>query len=231
MTKTNNSQPSPKERSSSRISKNRNTNKNQIPLGIAVLVIMIIIGFLLSNISVKLGLFWITGICFGFVLQKSRFCFTASMRDPYLTGGTALTRAVLIAFAITTIAFTAIKFSAYSSGLPIPGQTYITPISFATVIGAFMFGIGMVIAGGCTSGTLMRVGEGFLIQMLTLFFFIIGSLWGAHDFEWWKLNFILKGKAIFLPDLFGWFGAVIIQLLLIAALYILADKWENRIFK
>lgn len=231
MTKTNNSEASTRKESSYRIRKNINPKKNQIPLGFVVLLIVIIIGFLLSNISTKLGLFWITGICFGFALQKSRFCFAASMRDPHLIGSTSLTKAVLIAFAITTIVFTAIKFGSYSNGLPIPGQDYVTPVNFATVIGAFMFGIGMVIAGGCTSGTLMRVGEGFLIQVLTLFFFIIGSLWGAHDFGWWKLNFILKGKTIFLPDLFGWFGAVILQLLLIAALYILADKWQNKMFK
>jgi uncharacterized membrane protein YedE/YeeE len=202
--------------------------KSQIPLGIAVVVGMIMVGIFLSNISAALGIFWITGTCFGFILQKSRFCFTASMRDPSLTGSTSVTRAVLIAFAVTTIGFTAIKYGAYTKGLPIPGQSYVVPISFATAAGAFMFGIGMVIAGGCASGTLMRVGEGFTMQILSLIFFIIGSLWGAHDFGWWKLNFMLKGKAVFLPDVLGWFGAVVIQLLVIGCLYIAADKWEYR---
>ncbi len=207
---------------------NKSTKKSQLPIGIAIFVAIIISGVLLSNISIKLGLFWVTGICLGFVLQKSRFCFTAAVRDPYLTGGTTLTKSVLMAFAITTIVFTAIKFTAYSNGMPIPGQNYIAPISPATAIGAFMFGIGMVIAGGCSSGTLMRIGEGFLIQLITILFFIIGTLWAAHDFVWWKLNFIIHGKAIFLPDILGWFGALIIQLLLITTLYILADKWGNR---
>jgi len=215
-------------RRSSGSSRERKPKKDQLPIGIGVLAVVIAIGIFLSTISAKLGLFWITGISFGFILQKSRFCFTASMRDPYLTGGTSVTRAVLIAFAITTIGFTAIKYGAYVKGLPIPGQGYVVPISLATAIGAFMFGIGMVIAGGCASGTLMRVGEGFFMQILSLFFFVVGSLWGAHDFGWWKLNFMLKGKSVFLPDLFGWFGAVALQLLLIGALYIVAEKWENR---
>ncbi len=204
------------------------SKKNQIPSGIIALIVVVIIGALLSSISPRLSLYWITGICFGFILQKSRFCFTASMRDPYLTGGTSLTKAVLIAIGITTIGFTAIKYGAFSNGLPIPGQNYVVPISIATAAGAFMFGIGMVIAGGCASGTLMRIGEGFLLQILSLFFFVVGSLWGAHDFGWWKSNFISKGKALFLPDLFGWFGAVVFQLLLIVILYILADTWENK---
>ncbi|MFZ5966157.1 MAG: YeeE/YedE thiosulfate transporter family protein [Bacillota bacterium] len=202
--------------------------KKQLPYGIALLIGMIAFGIYLTSISAKLGLFWILGTAFGVILQKSRFCFTASMRDPYLTGSTTITRAVLIAFAITSIAFTAVKYGYYVKGLPIPGQGYIVPVSLATAVGAFMFGIGMVIAGGCASGTLMRVGEGFLMQILSLFFFVIGSLWGAHDLGWWKLNFILKGQKIFLPDVFGWFGGIIVQLLLIAGLYILADKWENR---
>jgi len=213
---------------SSRSRTRRKPKKNTITIGIGLLVIIVIIGILLSAKAPLLGFFWLTGIVFGFILQKARFCFTASLRDPYLTGSTSLTRAVLIAFAVTTIGFAAIKYGAHLRGLPIPGQGYVVPISLATVIGAFLFGIGMVISGGCASGTLMRVGEGFTMQLLSLFFFIVGSLWGAHDFGWWKLHFMLKGKAIFLPDIFGWFGAVAIQLLFIAFLYILADRWENR---
>ncbi len=201
---------------------------NQLPIGVVVFVGIIAFTIYLATISAKLALFWILGGCFGFILQKSRFCFTASMRDPYLTGSTSVTRAVLIAFAVTTIGFAAIKYGAYIKGLPIPGQGYIVPISLATAVGAFLFGIGMVIAGGCASGTLMRVGEGFGMQVLSLFFFVIGSLWGAHDYGWWKLNFMLKGQKIFLPDIFGWGGAVVLQLLVIAALFIAADKWENK---
>lgn len=228
MTETNNTESTIRRRSSSSRARSRKPKKNQLPLGIVALLVVVGIGIFLSTISAKLSLFWIIGICFGFILQKGRFCFTASLRDPYLTGGTTLTRAVLIAFAITTIGFAAIKYGAYIKGLPIPGQSYVAPISIATAVGAFMFGIGMVIAGGCASGTLMRVGEGFLMQILSLFFFVVGSLWGAHDFGWWKFNFILKGKSVFLPDIFGWFGAVAIQLLFIGILYVLADKWENR---
>jgi len=193
-----------------------------------LLVLIVAFGIYLGTRNEQLVLFWVTGLAFGYILQRARFCFTAAMRDPFLTGGTNLSKAVLLAFAITSIGFLAIKYGAHAQGLPIPGQAYIAPVSLATAIGAFMFGIGMVISGGCASGTLMRVGEGFTMQLLSLFFFVIGSLWGAYDFGWWKLNVILKGKAVFLPDLFGWLGAVIIQLLIIALLWIAADKWANR---
>ena len=175
-----------------------------------------------------MALFWAFGCCFGFILQKSRFCFTASLRDPCITGSTSITRAVLIAFAITTIGFAAIKYGAFVNGQEIPGQSYIMPISLATAVGGIMFGIGMVIAGGCASGTLMRVGEGFAMQMLSLLFFVIGSLIGASHMGWWTENFIATAPRIFLPDVFGWAGAVILQLATIGLLYIAADLYEKK---
>jgi len=212
---------------SSRARGRRKPKKSQLPLAIGLLVIITALALWLSSRGNNTAWFLVLGLSFGYILQRSRFCFTASMRDPYLTGGTTLTRAVLAAFAITTIGFTAIKYGYFSNGLPIPGMSYVVPISLATIVGAFLFGVGMVIAGGCASGTLMRVGEGFSMQVLSLTFFIIGSLWGAHDFGWWKYNFISKGKAIFLPDVFGWFGAVVIQLLVILCLYIAAEKYQD----
>lgn len=206
----------------------RKKKKNQLPIGSLVIVFIIGLAILLGFKNGTLALYWTFGCCFGFILQKSRFCFTASMRDPCITGSTSVTRAVLIAFAITTIGFTAIKYGAHVNGGAIPGQGYIMPISLATAVGGIIFGIGMVIAGGCASGTLMRVGEGFGMQMLSLFFFVIGSLIGANHMGWWTLNFNATAPRIFLPDVFGWAGAVILQLAIIGLLYIAADKYEKK---
>ncbi|MBK5261215.1 MAG: YeeE/YedE family protein [Peptostreptococcaceae bacterium] len=206
----------------------RKPKKSQIPYGVAVLILMIVIGIALSFKSSSLAMFWIFGSCFGFVLQKSRFCFTASFRDPWISGSTSITKAIMIALAVTTIGFTAIKYGAFAKGLPIPGMGYVVPVGISTIVGGTMFGTGMVIAGGCASGTLMRVGEGFMMQMLALVFFIAGSLLGAFQFGFWKINFISNSPKIFLPDYFGWFGAVVLQLLLIGCIYIFADKWQSK---
>ena len=214
------------QRSSSRAPKK--PKKSQIPYGLALLIVMVIVGILLTGKSVTLGLLWLFGSSFGFVLQKSRFCFTASLRDPFISGSTSITKAVLIAFAIGTVGFTAIKYGYFVNGLPIPGMNYVVPFGPTTIIGGILFGIGMVIAGGCASGTLMRVGEGFGQQMLALVFFIIGSLIGAYHFGFWKINFISHSPKVFLPDYFGWFGAVVLQLLIIVCLYIAADKWQRK---
>lgn len=209
-------------------SRPKRKKKNQLPIGFGVVLAMVIIGVLLGFKNSTLALYWTFGCCFGFILQKARFCFTASLRDPCITGSTSVTKAVLIAFAITTIGFAAIKYGSFVNGSEIPGQSYIMPISLATAIGGILFGIGMVIAGGCASGTLMRVGEGFAMQMLSLLFFVIGSLIGAGHMGWWTENFIATAPKIFLPDVFGWGGAVFIQLAIIGCLYIAADLFEKK---
>lgn len=200
--------------------------KNQVPAGIGLLIVLVIIGIFLSGISPMVGIYWIFGIAFGFVLQKARFCFTAAMRDPVLTGSTSLTRAVIVALMIATVGFAAIQYSAVSQGLPVPGN--ISPAGIFTAIGATMFGIGMVIAGGCASGTLMRVGEGFVQQWIALVFFIIGSMWGAHDYGWWAKTFFSKAPAVFLPQVLGWAPAFFGQLIVLAILFALAEWYENK---
>lgn len=206
----------------------RKKKANQLPIGLLVFVLIVAVGIFLATENTNLSMFWVFGCSFGFVLQKSRFCFTASMRDPCITGSTSVTRAVLIAFAVASIGFWAIKYGAFNSGMPIPGQSYVMPISLATVVGGIIFGIGMVIAGGCASGTLMRVGEGFSMQMLSLLFFVIGSLIGANHMGWWTLNFNATAPRVFLPDIFGWGGALILQLGVIGMLYIAADLYEKK---
>ncbi|MDK2902245.1 MAG: uncharacterized protein PWQ93_164 [Clostridiales bacterium] len=200
--------------------------KNQVPAGIVLLIIVVAVGIVLAGISPMLSIYWIFGISFGFVLQKSRFCFTASLRDPVLTGSTSLTRAVIVALMLATIGFAAVQYSAVSKELPVPGN--IAPAGIFTAIGATMFGIGMVIAGGCASGTLMRVGEGFVQQCIALLFFIFGSMWGAHDYGWWADTFFSKAPTIFLPDLLGWAPALFGQLIVLAILFLIAEWYENK---
>ncbi|BFH60122.1 YeeE/YedE thiosulfate transporter family protein [Paenibacillus azoreducens] len=206
----------------------RKPKKSQLPFALLATALVIVFGFYLNYYNDKMVVYLLFGISFGVILQRSRFCFTASMRDPCITGSTSVTRAVLIACSLATIGFTAIKYSAHMKGETIPGMENVGQISLALAIGAVLFGIGMVIAGGCASGTLMRVGEGFTMQMISLFFFVLGSLWGAHDMGWWRAHVIKDAPAVFLPDVFGWLGALLVQSLIILLLYIASVKWQEK---
>lgn len=206
----------------------RKARKSQIPLALIASILVIGFGFYLSLSSNKLPIYWGFGLAFGMILQRSRFCFTAAFRDPCITGSTSVTRAVLVAVSLASIGFIAIKYSYVMTGSAANiNMSGIGSVGIPLALGGILFGIGMVISGGCASGTLMRIGEGFSMQLIVLVFFVLGSLWGAHDRSvfWDALNENMP--KLFLPDLVGWFGAVAVQFLIILLLYIAAIKWQE----
>lgn len=201
--------------------------KSQIPHALVLIALLIGLGFYLND--AKLVKYLIFGVVFGMILQRSRFCFTAAFRDPVITGSTSLTRAAFLAVTVGTIGFSALSLYSISTGGKPMGTDSVAPLSILTVIGGVMFGIGMVTAGGCASGTLMRVGEGFQLQWIALLCFMLGSVAGA-----WAMGFLEPlGKAnikVYLPDHLGWAGALIFQFALIAIVYVLAIKWQKKKF-
>ena len=197
--------------------------KSQIPHALVLIALLIGLGFYLND--AKLVKYLIFGVVFGMILQRSRFCFTAAFRDPVITGSTSLTRAAFLAVTVGTIGFSALSLYSISTGGKPMGTDSVAPLSILTVIGGVMFGIGMVTAGGCASGTLMRVGEGFQLQWVALLCFMLGSVAGA-----WAMGFLEPlGKANIKVYL-GWAGALIFQFALIAIVYVLAIKWQKKKF-
>ena len=79
------------------------------------------------------------GTAFGYVLQRSRFCFTAALRDPLLTGGTDLTKAVVVALAVSSMLFMGLNFAKFGFSLETVdlkmATGYVRPVGLHTVIG------------------------------------------------------------------------------------------------
>lgn len=200
--------------------------KSQIPYAILLIIGIVFFCFYLQK--PKLIAFWIFGIAFGYILQRSRFCFTAAFRDPILTGSTSLTRAVLIAISVATIGFASMSFGSVLNGGKFVGTDSVSYFSILTFIGGILFGIGMVISGGCASGTLMRFGEGFQLQFTSLITFILGSIIGAYFTGILEPFFKNDVTKIYLPEKFGWIGAFIIQFGLILLVYIFSIKWQKK---
>ena len=124
------------------------------------------------------GLF--IGLLFGALLQSGQFCFVSGFRNIVYQRNTRFLTALLIAISIQAIGF----FSLQSMGLiTIPEGTL--PVT-ATIIGGFLFGVGMVLAGCCGSGAWFRSGEGLTGTWLTLFAFIVtmASAWKGSLKHW-----------------------------------------------
>ena len=187
----------------------------------AFISFILLLILLLGQINLKLALNFSLGIGLGFALEKSRFCFVAAFRDPLLTGVTALTQAVILLTGVSIFGF------ALVAGL---GRGYILnvyPLGINTLVGGLLFGIGMVLAGGCASGILMRIGEGFAMQMLALAGVLVGVFFGGKSLKWWQ-GLGWERPGIFLPDWVGWFATLSIETVLLLALWFLARSWQKR---
>ncbi|MBY0122079.1 YeeE/YedE family protein [Bacillus sp. S/N-304-OC-R1] len=109
------------------------------------------------------------GILLGFVMQRGRFCLTGGFRDMYIAKDNRMFYALLIAIAVQSIGvFTLIQLGIieFSAG---------NFAWLATIVGAFVFGIGIVFAGGCATGTWYRAGEGLIGSWIALFGYMVMS--------------------------------------------------------
>lgn len=215
--------------------------KNQVYIGWALVIAMVIFGVMQYTKDYRLALHLVIGLSIGYIMQRSRFGFAGGIRKIYLTGDSSLTKALMFLFSISLLATAAIHYGAHingadvfyraiESGAPIiPGSDYVEPANLATIIGGILFGIGMMLGGGCASGTLTDAGEGEGRGWIVLFFFATGALWGAHDMPWWTQSiFFDVHKQLYLPDVFGYVGTIILSLLGYLAIYVIAKKYENK---
>lgn len=190
----------------------------------AALAGVILLGY--ARVSASLAVFWLFGLGFGFLVQRSRFCFTSAFRDLFLLQDGRLMKGVLLGLGVATLGFTLIMYQAAPDAAQIVGNVY--PTGWHTLLGGLLFGIGMVLAGGCASGTLYRMGEGYVAQWIALAGMLVGSLLLALNWDWWWPNVVSRQPKVWFPQVLGWGGAVAITLLVIGGLYLLVLWWEGR---
>lgn len=56
---------------------------------------------------------------------------------------------------------------------------FVAPVGFSLILGAAIFGVGMQIANGCGSGTLVAAGQGSRRMLIALPFFCLGGVLGS----------------------------------------------------
>ena len=132
------------------------------------------------------------GLGFGIFLQKGRFCFTSAFRDFFAYKDTRVLKGVLAG--ILTMAGGVSL--AYYLGAP-ADRFWLPSFGLSSVIGGFVFGAGMVLAGGCASGTLYRAAQGYLHFWLVLGFTVVGYLSFAALFEPVFLPFYFEPLQVF----------------------------------
>ncbi|XVX21805.1 YeeE/YedE family protein [Actinomycetota bacterium] len=111
----------------------------------------------------------LVGIALGFVMQHGRFCVTGAFRDVWVTRNTRWLTAFLIVIAVQSVGL----FALQSAGI-ITLEAKQLPL-VATIVGGFIFGFAIVLAGGCATGTYYRAGEGLVGSWLALVGYVVFS--------------------------------------------------------
>lgn len=188
--------------------------------------LLLVVGalFLQSAVGGRQVLLLIVGAALGLTLYHAAFGFTSAWRVFINERRGAGLRAQMVMLAVAVVLFFPALGAGTLFGTPVTGL--VAPAGVSVVFGAFIFGIGMQMGGGCASGTLFTVGGGNARMLVTLLFFIIGSLIATHHVDWW---FSLPSfPATSIVKSFGVMPALLTSLALFAVIALVTVKLEKR---
>ena len=172
----------------------------------------------------RLAALLVVGGLAGLALHHALFGFASSTRRLLLDRRGVGVRAQLLMIAAASIAFVPLLAGGSAFGQGLGGA--MAPIGVSVALGAFLFGIGMQLGGGCASGTLSGAGTGSVRMAITLAAFIGGSVLGTAHLPWWLDQPRLS--AISVPDTLGWPAGLVVQLAAIGLLALGALALERR---
>ncbi|WP_440896494.1 YeeE/YedE family protein [Amphibacillus sp. Q70] len=211
----------------------------QLIIGIFIIIGLVLFGVYLHSLSETLPVYLFAGVLLGYILTRSRFGFAGGIKRIYMRGEGSLSKALLILILVTALVTMGIQWKAALEGaVPaylategmdiIPGTANVYFTNIATIIGGFIFGVGMMLAGGCGSGTLADFGEGSGRALIAFIFFILGASPGHFARELIDQTAIGQvGVQLHLPEVFGYFGAFLMTVALLGIIYWLVVCYES----
>lgn len=192
----------------------------------------IVLALIMARTEAVLAPLWLLGMAAGFTLQRARFCFASAFRDLFLFGSGRTMKGILLGLAVAVFGFALIMYGKVPNpgfGF-LPDQANVLPVGLSTIVGGVVFGTGMVLSGGCVSGSLYRMAEGYIGSWVTVVGVVAGmgalfQTWNA----WWTFS-ISREPRIWLPAVggLGYGGAVAVTLVGLVALFLLVTWREAR---
>ena len=195
----------------------------QTATGVALVAGAGLVMLLLSQVEAAFGVFIGIGIVLGFVMQRSRFCFTAAFRDLFMFKSGRNMKGVIIGMAVATVGFGLIMANLLPNptlGVIAP-EAHANPVGIHLVLGGLLFGTGMVLAGGCTSGSLYRMAEGYVASWVAFVGILAGLAIASHTWNWWWTNHVRFAPIIWFPRWVGYGGAILVTLVGLLGAYLL----------
>ena len=189
----------------------------------AAAIVALAIEIALTQTANQAALF-LTGGALGLVLYHASFGFTSAFRVLLADGQSAGLRAQLVMLALACLLFFPTLDAGSLFGQPVTGN--VSPAGTSVLVGAFLFGIGMQAGGGCASGTLFAVGGGGVRMVVTLAFFVVGSVIGLAHNAWWQAMPSLP--PISLVKTLGWQSALALNFAVFGLIWFVVARIEKR---
>lgn len=164
------------------------------------------------------------GAVLGAVMQRGRFCVTGMLRDIFLQRSWRTFVGLLVVISVHAVGIAALT----STGIITPSYSTFAPV--AVILGGFIFGVGIILAGGCASGTWYRSAEGLVGSWMALAMYALsaaamktGPLAG---FNTWMSSW--DSGLTTIPELFGvspwWFAIALSILTIVLVRHFLAQE-------
>ena len=112
------------------------------------------------------------GLMAGFVMHRSDFCLAGAFRDWFLFKDGRRLRALVLLMTVSAIGFELLRLT---GGLPYYPFPWFAPPGLTNLLGGCLFGIGMVLAGGCVVGVLYKAGSGSMPAIVAILGLLTGS--------------------------------------------------------
>lgn len=188
---------------------------------VSAVVVFLLLLVLLNAIFYSTGrwdlvMTFVIGIGLGASLHWFHFGFSRSFRLLLVERKTLAMRAILWMLGLAITGFALLQANAMSwqaealNGL-------VRPFGVANIIGALLFGIGMQLGIGCTSGTLNRAGQLQMLSLPTLVAMVVGGTFAVSQLDIWR-DWPVFAHWSFSQSM-AWPLAVVIQLGILGLLY------------
>ncbi|MBM3770371.1 MAG: YeeE/YedE family protein [Acidimicrobiia bacterium] len=197
---------------------------NVPPVAVAGLLVAAGVVYLSAAVTWRQGALFLVGTMAGIVLYHAAFGFTSSWRAMIAEKRGEGLRAQMVMLALTCVVFVPLISMGHVFGQPVRGS--VSPFGMSVAVGAFLFGVGMQLGGGCASGTLYTAGGGNPRMLVTLAAFIAGSVLGVLHMPTWEQAPTL-GSVSFMQT-FGSGGSLLVSLILFGAVALVSFNVERR---
>ena len=132
--------------------------QNRRGMGVALIISVLFALYLTNTYGWRQAALFAVGLSAGVILYHAAFGFTAAWREVVTTGRGAGLRAQMVMLGVAVLCFVPLLSQGEFAGTNLRGS--VAPLSASIPVGAFMFGVGMQLGGGCASGTLFTAGGG-----------------------------------------------------------------------